>query len=207
MSQIYKFRVGRERVFYGSFLTLFLPRPALFYCVTRAWLCWSSLESRTRADLPAHGLFQIVVSPISHDRADQAANETADQAAAHIAPAVAVTRRVVVVMVVRVVPRRRRGCVMRDLVPRLVVPHRSGVVFASRRLGHLRCLGVPFRCLRFHGSRGLSALWRIALGSCNRCSAESSANCQCQHHLLDCLVHCRVPFFALRKPILALTPR
>ena len=34
MSQIYKFRVGRERVFFGSFLTLFVPRPAQFYCVT-----------------------------------------------------------------------------------------------------------------------------------------------------------------------------
>jgi len=157
--------------------------------------------------MPAHGLFQRVGSPISHDHADQAADETADQAAAHITPAVAVTRHIVVVAVVRIMPRRRRGRVMRDLVPRLVALHRSGVVVASRRLGHLRCLGVPFRCLRFHGSRGLSALRRIALGSCNRRSAESSANCQCQHHLLDCLVHCRVPFFALRKPILALTPR
>ena len=156
--------------------------------------------------------FCMIVSSILHDRADQAADETTDQAAAHIAQVVAVTRRIVVVMVMRVVPRgRRRGRVMRDLVPRLVVLHRSSVVFASRRLGHLRCLGGPFRCLRlrslrFHGSRGLSALRRIALGSCNRCSAENSANCHSQHHLLDSLVHCRVPFFALRKPILALTP-
>ena len=157
--------------------------------------------------------FCMIVSSISHDRADQAADETTDQAAAHIAQVVAVTRRIVVVMVVvvRVVPMGRRGRMMRDLVPRLVVLHRSSVVFASRRLGHLRCLGGRFRCLRlrslrFHGGRGLSALRRIALGSCNRCSAENSANCHGQHHLLDSLVHCRVPFFALRKPILALTP-
>ena len=155
--------------------------------------------------------FCMIVSSISHDRADQAADETTDQAGAHIAQVVAVTRRIVVVMVMRVVPRGRRGRMMRDLVPRLVVLHRSSVVFASRRLGHLRCLGGRFRCLclrslRFHGGRGLSALRRIALGSCNRRSAENSANCHSQHHLLDCLVHCRVPFFALRKPILALTP-
>ena len=157
--------------------------------------------------------FCMIVSSISHDSADQAADETTDQAAAHIAQVVAVTRRIVVVMVVvvRVVPMGRRGRMMRDFVPRLVVLHRSSVVFASRRLGHLRCLGVRFRCLRlrslrFHGGRGLSALRRIALGSCNRRSAENSANCHGQHQLLDCLVHCRVPFFALRKPILALTP-
>ena len=151
--------------------------------------------------------FCMTVSSISHDRADQAADKTTDQAGAHIAQVVAVTRRIVVVMVMRVMPRgRRRGRVMRDFVPRLVARHRSCVVFASRRLGHLRCRGVPFRCLRPHGSRGLSALRRIALGSCNRRSAENSANCHSQHQLLDCLVHCRVPFFALRKPILALTP-
>ena len=152
--------------------------------------------------------FCMIVSSISHDRADQAADETTDQAGAHIAQVVAVTHRIVVVMVVvvRVVPMGRRGRMMRDLVPRLVARHRSSAVFASRRLGHLRCRGVPFRCLRSHGSRGLSALGRIALGSCNRRSAENSANCHGQHHLLDSLVHCRVPFFALRKPILALTP-
>ena len=152
--------------------------------------------------------FCMIVSSISHDSADQAADETTDQAGAHIAQVVAVTRRIVVVMVMRVVPRgRRRGRMMRDLVPRLVALHRSSVVVASRRLGHLRCLGGRFRCLRPHGSRGLAALRRIALGSCNRRSAENSANCHGQHQLLDCLVHCRVPFFALRKPILALTPR
>lgn len=58
--------------------------------------------------------FCMIVSSISHDRADQAADETTDQAGAHIAQVVAVTRRIVVVMVMRVVPRgRRRGCVMR----------------------------------------------------------------------------------------------
>ena len=157
--------------------------------------------------------FCMIVSSISHDRADQAADETTDQAGAHITQVVAVTRRIVVVMVVvvSVVHMGRRGCVMRDLVPRLVARHRSSAVFAGRRLGRLRCLGVRFRCLRLrslrpHGSRGLAALRRIALGSCNRRSAENSANCHSQHHLLDCLVHCRVPFFALRKPILALTP-
>ena len=174
------------------------------------WQTWviSNLHGRAREYLPARVL--SVISSISHDCADQATDEATNQTAAYIAPAVAVTRNVVVAMgvVVRIVPMGRgRGRVMHDRVPRLVALHRSGVVFANWRLGHLRCLGVPFRCLRFHGSRGLSALWRIAFGSCNRRSAENSANCQCQHHLLDCLVHCRVPFFVLRKPILALTPR
>ena len=43
LSQIYKFRVGRERVFYGSFLTHFVPRPAQFYCVTRGLTMLSPL--------------------------------------------------------------------------------------------------------------------------------------------------------------------
>ena len=150
---------------------------------------------------------ELVVSPISHDRADQATNEPANQSSAHIAPTIAVTRSVVVMMVVvRIMPMRRRGRMMRDFMPRHVALHWRSVVFASRRLGYLRCLGVPFRRLRLHGSRGFPALRRIALGSCNSRSAESSANCQCQHHFLDCLVHCRVPFLDLRKPILALTP-
>ena len=181
----------------------------LFIGVRCSWTIKKLVNSSSVKRFPPIGekrLFCIVVSSISHDRADQAADETTDQAGAHIAQVVAVTRRIVVVMVMRVVPRGRRGRMMRDLVPRLVVRHRSSVVFASRRLGHLRCRGVRFRCLRPHGSRGLAALRRIALGSCNRCSAENSANCHGQHHLLDSLVHCRVPFFALRKPILALTP-
>ena len=82
---------------------------------------------------------ELVVSSISHDRADQTSNEPANQSSAHIAPAVAVTRRVVVMMgvVVRVVPMGRRGRVMCDFVPRLVALHWRSVVFASRCLGHM----------------------------------------------------------------------
>jgi len=151
-------------------------------------------------------------------RADQSANESAEERRSNLAPVLRVERAVVVVvMMLRlVVVMSGRLVVVCDLAPRLVLrwSRMMGVAMCRclRRLGRgsfgdLLCWSGLRRLGRrsLHRRRCLPAFRRIALGCCHCRAAECAADRESQHHLLYCLVHCRVPFGVSRKSILALT--
>ena len=118
--------------------------------------------------------------------------------------------------------RRRRRGVAYNLVPRHMVPCRGCVTLRRmpRRGGSLD--HVFFRSGRSHRSGSFALGRRIASGSRHRRSArlshssacsrphglrarlrggyESAADRERHHHLLYCLVHCRVPFILRASP-------
>ena len=140
--------------------------------------------------------------------ADKPAKQSAEERRSDFAPAVRAERAVVAIVAVVVtvlrlmVARwRRRGRAAHHLVPWRVA-HRSGMRFrwpSCRCLCHVlgRCRSLGDASLlhrRFH-CRGRPALRRrIAFRSRECRAAKRSAHGESQHHLLYCLVHCRVPF-------------
>ena len=129
---------------------------------------------------------------------------------------------VVMVMLRHMVPcmGRRRWRVMRDLVPGCRthwhgMGHRGCPSRSLRRLrrmlGRSRSLcGVRNRrvslcrwrllCRCLHRRRGLALRRRVPLRSGHRRAAECAAHRKRHHHLLYCLVHCRVPFVVRASP-------
>lgn len=151
----------------------------------------------------------------SYESADQASDERRSD----FAPILRVERAAVMVVVVMLrlmVMSGRRRIVMCDLMPRLMLCRRGVVRIAVRRCfrrlmrGCLRDLFCRsgLCCLRrlcLHRRWGL-ALGRLIAFRSRHCRAtKCAADRECQHHLLYCLVHRRVPFVVSRKPILALT--
>ena len=133
----------------------------------------------------------------------------------------------VVVAVIVVLPRlmmlrvrRGRRRVTRDLVPGRWM-HRRGM---SRRVCPSRCFrrlrrmpgrsrslcGVRNRrvslcrwrllCRCLHRRRSLALRRRVPLRSSHRRATENAAHRERHHHLLYCLVHCRVPFVVRASP-------
>ena len=94
---------------------------------------------------------------------------------------------------------RRRG-VVDDLAPWGVVP--CGCCMVLRRLprrgGSLDC--VSFRSGRPHRRGSIALGRRIASGSRHSRSVKCAADRERHHHLLYCLVHCRVPFVIRASP-------
>ena len=142
----------------------------------------------------------------SYESADQASDERRSD----FTPVLRVERAAVMVVVVMLrlmVMSGRRRIVMCNLVPRLMLCRRGVVCIAVR--GCLRDLFrrsgfCRLRRLCLH-RRGCLALGRLIAFRSRHCRAtKCAADRECQHHLLYCLVHRRVPFVS-RKPILALT--
>ena len=162
--------------------------------------------------------------------ADQSADEPAKERGSDLAPVLRVERGAVMAVVVTVIVvmlrlmmlRVRRG---RRRVTRYLVPwcraHRRGM---SRRVCPSRCFrrlrrmlgrsrslcGVRnrrvslcrWRLLRrcLHSRRGLALRRRVPLRSGHRRATKSAAHRERHHHLLYCLVHCRVPFVVRASP-------
>ena len=165
---------------------------------------------------------------------DQSADEPAEERGSDLAPVLRVERAAVMAVVVAmvvVIPRlmmlrvrlgRRR--VMRDLVPGCRahwrgMGHRRYPSWCfcrlRRMLGRSRCLcHVRIRrvslcrwrllCRCLHRRRGLALRRRVPLRSSHRRTAECAADRKRHHHLLYCLVHCRVPFVIRASPFLCL---
>ena len=161
---------------------------------------------------------------------DQSADEPSEERGSDLAPVLRVERgavMAVVVAVIVVMPRlmmlrmgRRRSRVMRDLVPgcrahRRGMRHRGCPSRCFRRLrrmlGRSRCLcHVRIRrvslcrwrllCRCLHRRRSLALRRRVPLRSGHRRSEECAAHRERHHHLLYCLVHCRVPFVVRASP-------
>ena len=138
----------------------------------------------------------------------EAADESADHRRAKHAPVVVVVVAVVVAVVVVVMPRlvvlrgRRRGSVPRDFVS---VGGSSWLGVPVALCGSLHDMLCGRGRLSRHGGWGLALCRSAALGRGSGSSAESAAKCNCSHQFHQFLVHCRVPFIIVRKPILALT--
>ena len=134
--------------------------------------------------------------------------------------AVVVTVIVVMLRLMMLRIRRRRWRVMRDLVPGCRThwrgmghrgcPSRSLHSLRSM-LGRSRCLcRVRIRrvslcrwrllCRSLHRRRSLALRRRVSLRSGHRRAAECAAHRERHHHLLYCLVHCRVPFVIRASP-------
>ena len=134
----------------------------------------------------------------------------------------AVVVAVIVLMPRLMMLRVRRG---RRRVTRYLVPGRgmhwcgmghrgcpSRCLHSLRRmLGRSRCLSrVRIRrvslcrwrllCRCLHRRRSLALRRRVPLRSCHRRATESAAHRERHHHLLYCLVHCRVPFVVRASP-------
>ena len=152
---------------------------------------------------------------------DKPADQSAEERCPYLAPVLRVERAVVMIVVVMLrlmVMSGRRRIVASDLVPLFMPRRRSAVRVAVRgsfcrlmrgcfrrllRRGWLR--RCRFRSLCLHCRRRFPAFRGIAFRSRHCRTAKCAADRECQHHLLYCLVHCRVPFVVSRKPILALT--
>lgn len=141
----------------------------------------------------------------------ESANQASDKRRSDFAPVLRVERAAVMVVVVMLrlmVMCGRRRIVMCDLMPRLMLRRRGVVCIAVR--GSLCYLFRRSGLCRL-GSLCLHRRWcfpafrRIAFRSRHCRAAKCAADRKCQHHLLYCLVHRRVPFVVSRKPILALT--
>ena len=162
--------------------------------------------------------------------ADQSADEPAKERGSDLAPVLRVERDAVMTVVVAMVVvmprlmmlrvRRGRRRVTRDLVPgrgmdrrgmrRRVCPSRSlprlrRMLCRSRCFCRVRIRRVSLcrrrllcRCL--HRRRSLALRRRVPLRSGQRRAAESAAHRERHHHLLYCLVHCRVPFVIRASP-------
>ena len=152
--------------------------------------------------------------------ANQSSNEPAEERGSDLAPVLRVERSAVMAVVVAMVVvmtrlmmrrmSRRWRCVMRNFVPwrrthRSRTSHSGGPSGGFRRmrrvLGRSRCLCRVWllrRCL--HRRRSLPFRLRVSLRSRHRRSAESAADRERHHHLLYCLVHCRVPFVIRASP-------
>ena len=130
----------------------------------------------------------------SDRRADKPAYESAKERSPDFAPVLRV-ESAVVMMLRLVMPCRRRGSrgVTHNLMPRFVL-RVGGMVLRrlSCRSGSLCRVRLLRRC--FHRRWSLSSGWRISLRCRHRSSAKCAAYRQRHHHLLYCLVHCRVPF-------------
>ena len=156
--------------------------------------------------------------------ADKPANQSAEERCPYLAPVLRVERAIAVVVMAMLrlvmphVTGRRRRVAVGDLVPRLMFCRccavRVTVRGSFRRLMHWCFRHLPrrgwlrrcgFRSLCLHYRRRFSTFRRIAFRSRHCSAAKCAADRECQHHLLYCLVHCRVPFVVSRKPILALT--
>ena len=187
------------------------------HCVRRVRHCDSGDrdcgERRDEFDL-VHGLvpfcawdYVFLLGCGSYESADQASDERRSD----FAPILRVERAAVMAVVVMIrimVMSGRRRIVMCDLMPRLMLCRHGVVCIAVRgRLCHLfRRSGLC--CLRrlcLHRRGGLALGRLIAFRSRHCRAAKCAADRKCQHHLLYCLVHRRVPFVVSRKPILALT--
>ena len=162
--------------------------------------------------------------------ADQSADEPAEERGSDLAPILGVERAAVMAVVVAVIVvmprlmmpcvRRRRRRVTRDLVPggrtywrgmgRRGCPSRS-LRSLRRMLGRSRSLCVVrdrrvslcrrrLLCRCLHRRRSLALRRRVPLRSCHRRATESAAHRERHHHLLYCLVHCRVPFVVRASP-------
>ena len=150
--------------------------------------------------------------------ADKPSYESAKERSPDFAPVLRVESAVVVMLRLVMHCRRRRSrSVAHNLMPRFVL-RVGGVVLCrlSCRSGGLCRVRLLRRC--FHRRWSLASGWRISLrcsvlapldyplapyGSLgphcvrrvrHRGSAKCAANRQRNHHLLYCLVHCRVPF-------------
>lgn len=141
----------------------------------------------------------------------ESANQASDERRSDFAPVLCVERAAVMVVVVMLrlmVMSGRRRIVMCDLMPRFMLRRRGVVRIAVRgslcnlfRRSGLCRLG----CLCLHDCRCLATFVGIAFRSRHCRAAKCAADRKCQHHLLHCLVHRRVPFVVSRKPILTLT--
>ena len=135
---------------------------------------------------------------------DQPADKTAEERGTDFAPVLRVEGVIVMVVMVLwcMMPcwRRRRRGVAYNLVPRHMVPCRGCVTLRRlpRRCGSLD--RVSFRSGSPHRRGSLALGRRIASGSRHSRSAERAANRESHHHLLYCLVHCRVPFILRASP-------
>ena len=150
--------------------------------------------------------------------ADQSADEPAKKRGSDLAPVIrvqcaavtAVMVAIVMVMLRRLMAfhmRRRRWRVTSHIIPWSCVSwsvmrlrgHFCGCfcrVFGwSRNPERMRLLR---RCV--HRRRSLVLRWRIPFRSGHRRSTESAAHRERHHHLLYCLVHCRVPFVFSARP-------
>ena len=143
--------------------------------------------------------------------ADQSADEPAKKRGSDFAPVIrvqcAAVTAVVMPRLMAVCHGRRRRCMAGDLMPGFRA-HGRYVCFRLHSHRCRRCMprgGRSFRRMRLlHGSLhrrrrfppGRSASFR----SRHRRSAESAADRECHHHLLYCLVHCRVPFILCASP-------
>ena len=103
--------------------------------------------------------------------------------------------------------RWRRRSVARCLMTRIVMRRIGTCLFRSPRwcLCRLPCGGgchSHVRLLRrcVHRCRGIALRRRVSLRGCHRRAAECAADRERNHHLLYCLVHCRVPFIVRASP-------
>ena len=161
---------------------------------------------------------------------DQSADEPAKERCSDLAPVLRVERSAVMAVVVAVIVvkprlmmlrvRRGRRRVTRDLVPgrgthrrvlrncrcpsmcfrrlrRMLARSRSLCRVRNRRVS-LRRWRPLRRCL--HRRRRLALRRRIPLRSGHRRATKSAAHRERHHHLLYCLVHCRVPFVIRASP-------
>ena len=141
----------------------------------------------------------------------ESANQATDERRPDFTPVLRVESAAVMVVVVMLRLMVTSGwwwIVVGNLMPRLML-RRRGVAYVAVRVSlcHLfhRSGLCCLRRLRLH-RRGCLALGRLIAFRSRHCrSAKCAADRERQHHLLYYLVHCRVPFVASRKPILALT--
>ena len=126
--------------------------------------------------------------------ADKPSDKSADKRRPDFAPVLAVESAVVVMLrLIMLCWRRRSRSVAHYLMPRIVLCV-SGVVLCRLLCRSRSLCRMSFLRRSLHCRRSLSSGRRISFRCRHRGSAKCAANRQRHHHLLYCLVHCRVPF-------------
>lgn len=126
--------------------------------------------------------------------ADKPSDKSADKRRPDFAPVLSVESAVVVMLRLMMLCRRRRSRSVAHYPMPWSVLCVSGVVLCRLLCGSRRLFRMNFLCRSPHRRRSLASGRRVSFRCRHRGSAKCAANRQRNHHLLHCLVHCRVPF-------------